>query len=155
MYKRKKIEAYYEKVWNFLSEYLLIVVLWQVVRKEVICQKKVDTPGLFIEVWPSLEGILKSLFQKRLILETLFGKTMRELKWITIFTPYSVRISLIIANILIFKYNLSNIFDNIIPLFNEIHVNAHVRTYELYSYLPSFGHNDFFFSIQSKRNRYS
>jgi len=35
-------------------------------------------------------------------------------------------------------------------LFNEIHVNAHVRTYELYSYLPSFGHNDFFFSIQSK-----
>ena len=94
-------------------------------------------------------------FQKRLILETLFGKTMRELKWITIFTPYSVRISLIIANILIFKYNLSNIFDNIIPLFNEIHVNAHVRTYKLYSYLPSFGHNDFFFSIQSKRNRYS
>ena len=100
---------------------------------------------------------IKITFSKaiRLILETLFGKTMRELKWITIFTPYSVRISLIIANILIFKYNLSNIFDSIIPLFNEIHVNAHVRTYELYRYLPSFGHNDFFFSIQSKRNRYS
>ena len=99
--------------------------------------------------------IKKLLFQNRLVLKTLFGKTMRELKWITVFTPYSVRISLKIANILIFKYNLSNIFDNIIPLFNEIHVNAHVRTYELYSYLPSFGHNDFFFSIQSKRNRYS
>ncbi len=35
-------------------------------------------------------------------------------------------------------------------MFNEIHVNAHVRTYELYSYVPSFRHNDFFFSIQNE-----
>ena len=98
---------------------------------------------------------IKITFSKAVDIRNFIWKNYAWVEMNYHFTPYSVRISLIIANILIFKYNLSNIFDNIIPLFNEIHVNAHVRTYELYSYLPSFGHNDFFFSIQSKRNRYS
>jgi len=49
IHKRTKIKTYSERVETFLSEYAIIIVLWQVVRK-LCLEKKWIPPGLSIEI---------------------------------------------------------------------------------------------------------